>query len=312
VSDGPVRATPAGWVLVDTGTRAEAIPIRNELHRLAPRPVVAVFNTHFHDDHAGGNAVYRGMGVPIHASRATVRLEGEIRSRMVSGAPREIARLDSCADAAPAGPDRDRVVAFYDFLARWWREGALDAARDPQFVVPADRPFDDRLRLVIGGLVIEARTFARNAHSAGDAVIALPTRHVAAIGDIAIKGGAPWADQFMGDGSLEGVVAAQDTLLAWLGGGFGGPAVSDTTWRLVPGHGSTLRIDEFRADHAALRQLRVCAALSHDAGQPRAVAAADCAGVGFPGSTAAYAVWLFFDEWHGIVEPAASRALTKP
>ena len=52
-----------------------------------------------------------------------------------------------------------------------------------------------------------------------------------------VRGGAPWADQFMGDGSIEGIVAAQDTLLAWMGRGFGlrGVAPADSTWRIVPG-----------------------------------------------------------------------------
>ena len=72
-----------------------------------------------------------------------------------------------------------------------------------QFVVPADHPFERRLELRVGGLAIEARAFRRGAHSEGDAVVAFPSRRVVAIGDVAVKGGAPWADQFMGGGSLD-------------------------------------------------------------------------------------------------------------
>jgi glyoxylase-like metal-dependent hydrolase (beta-lactamase superfamily II) len=298
--------TAEGWVVVDTGTRAEAMPLRAEMQRLATRPIVAAFNTHFHDDHAGGNAVYRGMGVPVHASRRTQALEQEIRTRMERGAPREIARLDSSAAAAPAGPDRDRILAFSDFLARWWREGAAEAARDPQFVVPADRPFDGRVRLVVGGLAIEARAFARGAHSDGDAVVAIPARRVVAVGDIVVRGGAPWADQFMGGGSLEGVIAAQDTLAAWLADGFGAAGAradeADSTWRIVPGHGSAMRAGELAADRRALKALRTCARQAFAAGRPRDVAAADCAGAGFPGDTGRYAVWLFDAEWRAALD----------
>ena len=310
--------TAEGWVLVDTGTRAEAIALRGEVQRLATRPIVAVFNTHFHDDHAGGNAVYRGMGVPVYASRAARRLEQQIRPRMEQGAPREAARLEACAAATPPGPDHDRAVSFYEFLARWWREGAADAARDPQFVVAADRAFDRRLLLRVGGLAIDARSFGRGAHSEGDAVVAFPSRRVVALGDIAVRGGAPWADQYMGGGSIEGVLAAQDTLAAWLAGAWGA-APGDSAWRLVPGHGTVLRVGEFAADRVALGQLRACARQAYLAGRAREVAAADCAGVGFPGAGGAYAVWLFDEEWRrpasrtpGSTRAPARRPLTKP
>jgi glyoxylase-like metal-dependent hydrolase (beta-lactamase superfamily II) len=291
--------TAAGWVLVDTGTRAEAIPLRNELEKLARAPIAAVFNTHFHDDHAGGNAVYHGMRVPIYASATTGKLERAISRRMAEGAPREIARLEACAASTLPGPDRDRVTAFYDFLARWWREGAADAARDPQFVVPADRTFERRQRLDIGGLAIEARALPRAAHTGGDAIVIVPARRVVAVGDIVVRGAAPWADQFMGDGSIEGIVAAQDTLLAWMARGFGlrGVAPADSAWRLVPGHGAVTTPEAVAADRTAFGVLRSCARRAFEAGLDRAAAGQGCANAGFAGGSGAYAVWLFDEEW---------------
>ncbi len=291
--------TGAGWVLVDTGTRAEAIPLRNELEKLARAPVAAVFNTHFHDDHAGGNAVYRGMGVPVYASAASESLERTIRTRMTQGAPLEIARLDACAAATPPGPDRDRVTAFYDFLARWWREGAADAARDPQFVVPADHPFERRMRITVGGLVVEARALPQAAHTAGDVIVIVPSRRVVAVGDVIVPGAPPWADQSMGEGSIEGIVAAQDTLLAWMAGGFGlrEVAPADSTWRIVPGHGAVTTPAGMVTDRASLGRLRACARAAFDAGLDRAAAGQGCAGAGFAEGNGAYAVWLFDEEW---------------
>ena len=301
--------TAAGWVLVDTGTRAEAIPLRNELEKLARAPIAAVFNTHFHDDHAGGNAVYLGMRVPVYASAATEKLERTIAARTAEGAPREIARLEACAAATLPGPDRERVTAFYDFLARWWREGAADAARDPQFVVPADRTFERRQRLEIGGLAIEARALPRAAHTGGDAIVIVPRRRVVAVGDVVVRGGAPWADQFMGDGSIEGIVAAQDTLLAWMARGFGlrGVAPADSTWRIVPGHGAVTTPAAFAADRAALGALRACARRAFEAGLDRAAAGQGCAHAGFAGGDGAYAVWLFDEEWRTAAAARAKR-----
>jgi glyoxylase-like metal-dependent hydrolase (beta-lactamase superfamily II) len=232
---------------------------------------------------------------------------------MAKGAPREIARLDSCAAAVAPGPEHDRAVAFFGFLARWWREGAADAARDPQFVVPADQVFDERLSLRFGGLPVEARAFARGAHSAGDAVVAFPTRGVVAAGDVVVRGAAPWADQFMGDGSIEGVLEAQAALGTWVEEGFGvGGAPADSAWIIVPGHGAVVRAAELEADRDALRALRACARQGFEAGRSRVVAARDCAGVGFPGESAAYAVWLFDAEWRTAAANPRPARLTKP
>ena len=300
--------TAEGWVLVDTGTRAEAMMIRNEVQRLATRPIVAVFNTHFHDDHAGGNVVYRGMGVPVYASAPTIALERDIRARIETGAPREIARLDSAAAIAGLAKDDEaaRVVSFYDFVAKWWREGLTEVARDPRFVVPADRPFEGRLSLRFGGVLVEARTFPVGAHSEGDAIVLLPSRGVVAVGDVAVRGGAPWADQFMGGGSIEGVLVAQDSLSAWLAA-----APPDTgAWKIVPGHGAVMTPAELSADHGALVALRSCARQTFEMGRPRAIAAADCAGVGFDGGSGAYAVWQFDAEWRTGTRPKAAKKST--
>ena len=301
--------TGEGWVLVDTGTRAEAMALRNEIQRLATLPIVAVFNTHFHDDHVGGNVVYRGMGVPIYASRLTRASEKAIRRRMEIGVPREVARLDSAAALADPGAEHARVVAFYEFLARWWREGLAEAARDAQFVVPADHPFEGRLSLRIGGLAIEARSLGRG-HTIDDVVVAFPGRRVIACGDVVVRGGAPWADQFVGEGSMDGVLAEQDSLASWLA------ASADTAWRVVPGHGAVMTLADVAADREALRGLRVCARQAFEAGRPGPVAGRDCAGVGFPGESASYAVWLFDFEWRTANAGPGSRhpvpRLTKP
>lgn len=282
--------TAAGWVLVDTGTRAEAMPIRNELARISTARIAAVFNTHFHDDHAGGNAVYRGMGVPVYASAATESLEAEFLARIESGAPREIARLDSAIAATPAGPDKDRIVAFYEFMQRWWREGAAEARRDPQFVVPADRTFRRNTTVHVGGLAFEARAFTGPAHTRGDIVVYVRARKVAAVGDVVMAGGAPWADRFMGDGSPVGLLAAQGELL----GRF--PA-ADTTWRIVPGHGRVLRRGDIAAARTALAAVRTCARKAFDAGLDAPSTAEGCAHTGFSGGGGAYAAWLFHEEW---------------
>jgi len=281
--------TGEGWVLVDTGTRIEAAAIREEVRRLAQRPFALVIDTHFHDDHAGGNALYAGMGVPVLATPATAALIKARVARIRAGAPKEIARLDAYEQTL--GPDDDRTRAFLTFFADWWREALDDVNKDPHGVAPPTEVLTaSTVRRMIGSTPVDIRTLKGRAHTGGDCVVFFPDRKVAACGDVFAKGSAPWADQFMGDGSIEGVLAAQDSLLSWL------PA--DSTWTLVPGHGPAARRADLARDRKALGTLRACVRQAWQAGRKAAAIAEDCAGAGFDASQGDYAAWLFLEEWN--------------
>jgi len=281
--------TGEGWILVDTGTRIEAAAIREEVRRLAQRPFALVIDTHFHDDHAGGNALYAGMGVPVLATPATAKLVRERVARIRAGAPQEIARLEAYAQTLAPGDERTR--GFLLFFADWWREALDDVGRDPHGVAPPTETFPGPLlRRQVGGTLVEVRALKGRAHTGGDCVVLFPDRRVAACGDVFAKGSAPWADQFMGDGSLEGVLAAQDSLLRWL--------PSDSSWTLVPGHGPPARRDDLTRDRKALGTLRACVRQAWQAGRKAQAIAEDCAGAGFDASQGDYASWLFLEEWN--------------
>jgi glyoxylase-like metal-dependent hydrolase (beta-lactamase superfamily II) len=303
--------TAEGWVLVDTGTKAEALAIRAEVFRISPKPILLVVNTHFHDDHAGGNALYLDSRVPVLATKATVALEKSRRARLEKGAPKEIARLEAYSKTLPKGPDQERLLGFYDLLASWWKEGLEAARSDPRAVAPANQSFERRARRVVGGVPIELRAFARPAHTGGDCVVLFPTKKVAAVGDLYARGSAPWADQFMGDGSIEGLVVAQDSVLSWI------PA-ADTTWRVVAGHGRATGRPDLVANRRAIEDLRACARAAWAAGRKREHTAEDCAGSGFSGAQGGLLTWLFYEEWDkkaaaaGKSTPARERDAKEP
>lgn len=281
--------TDGGWVLVDTGTRAEAAAIREEVRRIAQRPFLLVIDTHFHDDHAGGNALYLGMGVPVIATARTRALVETRAERVRRGAPKEIARLTAYEATLPDSPEYERVRGFLDFFADWWREALEDVRRDPAGVVPPDRVFQGRSTQVVAGTRIELREIAGGAHTGGDCVVLFPQRRVAAVGDLFARGSAPWADQFMGDGSLEGVIAGQDSLLRWI------PA--DSTWTVVPGHGPVAHPADVVRTRAALGALHDCVRQAHALGRAPAAIAEDCAGAGFDRGQGDYAAWLLLEDW---------------
>jgi len=291
--------TDSGWVLVDTGTRLEAAAIREQLRLIAARPILLVIDTHFHDDHAGGNGLYRGMGVPVLATARTGTLVKEYAARVKRGAPQEIARLESYEQTVPDTPENGRVRGFLDFFAGWWREALEDARRDPAGLVPPDRAFRGRQSRVVGGTQVELREIPGGAHTGGDCVVLFPQRRVAAVGDLFARGSAPWVDQFMGDGSFEGVIRAQDSLLTWI--------PPDTTWRVVSGHGPVARPADVAQSRAALGELRACVEQAHAAGRVPGTVAADCAGVGFAADQGDYAAWLLLDDWGRVRSRPAPR-----
>ncbi len=281
--------TDSGWILVDTGTRAEAAAIREEIRRIAQRPFRLVIDTHFHDDHAGGNALYLGMGVPVLATARTRALARTRAARIKRGAPKEIARLEAYEATLPDMPEYARARGFLDFFADWWREALEDVRHDPAGLVPPDRGFRGHRTLAIAGTTVELREIAGAAHTGGDCVVLFPQRKVAAVGDLFAKGSAPWADQFMGDGSLEGVLGAQDSLLAWIPAG--------STWSVVPGHGPVGHRGDVASSRAALGELEECVKRAKTLGRKRGAIAEDCEGAGFGKDQGDYAAWLLLEDW---------------
>jgi glyoxylase-like metal-dependent hydrolase (beta-lactamase superfamily II) len=279
--------TDTGWVLVDTGTRVEAAAIREELRRIAQKPFALVIDTHFHDDHAGGNALYAGMGVPVLATAPTRELVRTRVARIRAGAPREIARVEAYERTLPPGDERAR--GFLDFFAAWWREALDDVRKDAYGVAAPTQVFTRAHERVVGGTRIRLLPLPGRAHTGGDCVVLFPDRKVAAVGDVYAKGSVPWADQFMGDGAIEGVRAAQDSLLAWI------PA--DSTWAIVPGHGPAARRADLARDRTGLEALRACVRQAKAAGRTPGEIALDCEGAGFRGQAGDYAAWLFLEEW---------------
>jgi len=281
----------SGWVLVDTGPRTEAPAIREEIRRLADRRFDFVVDTHVHDDHAGGNGLYIGMGVPVLATERARNLAKDYARRVTRGAPKEIARLAACAAAAPPGAAGMRLRGFLDFMQQWWRDGADEAAHDPNAVVAPTVTFRGRATHGTGRRRLEARELPAG-HTAGDCAVFFPGMRIVVVGDDFAKGSVPFADQFMMDGSMEGILAAQDSLLAWI--------PDDTTgggWTIVPGHGPVATRADLVANRRALGELRTCLRQAFDHGRAPAVMGEDCLGSGFDVDRGDYAAWLFAEDW---------------
>jgi cyclase len=197
------------------------------------KPVRWVVNTHWHNDHVGGNHRYRlaWPGAEVVAHDETRRMiDARVRSyvrRFVApdstfGRQRETLRrtADTGVDAQGARVDAAGRAAAAASLARLER-----AAAEFRTVVidPPTVTFETGLRIDLGGRVVELKHLGRG-NTGGDVVVWLPAERILVAGDLVDHpvpyafGGYPteWA------GTLDRLAALD-------------PAV------VVPGHGEPLR-----------------------------------------------------------------------
>jgi glyoxylase-like metal-dependent hydrolase (beta-lactamase superfamily II) len=173
-----------GTFLVD-GQHAPLAPrILAKLDSIGARRLrFLVVNTHWHEDHTGGNEALARAGAEIvaHAS---------VRRRL--GAPRQ------------AGAPGDSVTAS-DTAAQ------TDTVRHSPLRLPAVT-FTDAMTVHLNGDSIDL-LHVRAAHTDGDVIVRWRGANVIHTGDIYVSGAYPLIDLESG-GSLDGTIAAVDTMLA--------------------------------------------------------------------------------------------------
>lgn len=244
----------SGVLVVDAQfTRLATLQTLEAIRSLTSKPVRYVVNTHWHDDHAAGNQIYRdsfpGVEFVAHTNtRADLATIGAANRKATwNGAAPFAARLRRLldqglgADSTPASP-RERaalenaiaIINQYIAEAPGFRE-----------TLPT-RTFDRSMTIQLGRRVVELRWFGE-ASTRGDAIVYLPADHIAAVGDL-LGDPVPFAfNAHVGDW-----IAVLDSIR--------GLGVSS----LVPGHGpvfrGTARLDSTRAMLARVRSETISAA----------------------------------------------------
>jgi len=180
-------------LVVDTGNfPSSARRMVAELERLTDKPVRYVVNTHWHDDHHSGNAVFRerwpGVAFVAHEdTRADIleRSYGE-RQKDLASIEGSIATLErwlaaGVDDAGKALDERRRQRARALVEAERWGLGELRSIEEQ----PPDLTFRDRLVLHRGGRTIELRWLGRG-NTRGDVVVLLQEERIVATGDLLV------------------------------------------------------------------------------------------------------------------------------
>lgn len=152
---------------------------------------------------------HTGGNEAFGAAGAVIVAHDNVRKRLMEGMKSEVVNADPAPDGALP------VVTFSNSVDFYWN------GHDIHVTHPAP------------------------AHTDGDAIVFFDTVKVVHMGDTYFNGGYPFIDLASG-GSLDGVIAAQDGVLA---------AINDET-RIIPGHGALSSKAELAAYNVMLKDVR--------------------------------------------------------
>ena len=162
-----------GIVIVDDQYAPLADKIKAALKGITDKPVRFVINTHYHEDHTGGNAIFQ--------QTAPVIAQDNVRKRLEQG-----------GTAGNLG-----AVAF-------------EVKPSPKEALPIIT-FDHDVTVHLNGEDIRALHFPHG-HTDGDSVIFFPKSNVVHMGDDFVTYGFPFVD-LAGGGSVSGMIAAIDEIV---------------------------------------------------------------------------------------------------
>jgi len=165
-----------GIVIVDDQFAPLAEKIQAALKSVTNKPVRFIINTHYHDDHTGGNAFFQKQGPVIAQENVRKRLE---HGGMVGNK----GGLDS--EQKPAPKEALPVITF-----------------------------DHDVTVHMNGEDIRALHFP-SGHTDGDSIIFFTKSHVVHMGDDFVTYGFPFVD-LQGGGSVSGMIAATEAVTAQL------------------------------------------------------------------------------------------------
>lgn len=162
-----------GVAVVDDQYAPLADKIQAALKGITDKPVRFVINTHFHEDHTGGNAYFQ--------KQAPVIAHDNVRKRLEEG-----------STLGNLGTVR------------------MEAKPQPKEALPIIT-FDHDVTVHLNGEDIHALHFP-SGHTDGDSIIFFPKSNVVHMGDDFVRYGVPFIDLGSG-GSIKGMIAAMDEVI---------------------------------------------------------------------------------------------------
>jgi glyoxylase-like metal-dependent hydrolase (beta-lactamase superfamily II) len=169
-------------LLVDSGASpAGARRLVESVRAVTDKPIRYLVDTHFHFDHAFGNAAF-GPETTLVAHEATRlllgpdALEGRTYRGFADGIPGRVGELRAQAAAEPAAEKRGELDARASSLEAYGRELATVVVARPRVA------FSHGATLDLGGREVRL-VHAGRGHTAGDVLVLLPRERVLCSGD---------------------------------------------------------------------------------------------------------------------------------
>lgn len=167
-----------GIVMVDDQFAPLAAKIRAALQQLSPKPVRILINTHWHEDHTGGNAQF--------ADDALIVAHTNVRARLMSGTPARLPAFwrgaNVFSDFPPVAPKALPTLTFDQEISLWLN--------------------GEEIRVIHPGV----------GHTDGDSVVWFTRSNVVHMGDDYFAGAFPFVDSANG-GSVRGLIQSLDAVI---------------------------------------------------------------------------------------------------
>jgi glyoxylase-like metal-dependent hydrolase (beta-lactamase superfamily II) len=243
-------------VVVDSHvTPAAARALIESVKTLTPKPISTVINTHYHFDHAHGNAAFPPAVTIIGHEFTREKLAGDpLKERTYTSFSKLLAENAQAVKKQAAEATDPKAKAALEVQAT----ALANHVRDDKETRPAPPTvtLSERMTLYRGGREIEILFLGRG-HTGGDVVVFLPKERIVFTGDLLLQG-----PSYMGDAYLDEWTATLDR-------------VKELDFDvIVPGHGEPFR-DRAQIDavQAYMRDTWKQAAALHDQGVPALEAA---------------------------------------
>jgi glyoxylase-like metal-dependent hydrolase (beta-lactamase superfamily II) len=159
---------PKEMLVIDTGRHPEHTDKIIAVAKSRNKPITAILNTHWHLDHATGNARIRAAypGAKLYTSRA---VEGALKGFLIRNVDKAKARLED-----PAVPEARKIdTRLY-----------LNAINDPANLIP-DQPVDGPMSVKLGERELKLH-LARHAATEGDVWVHDPGSKTVFVGDLVV------------------------------------------------------------------------------------------------------------------------------
>jgi len=213
---------PEAVFVVDSQFEDVAPGIMEQIKKVTDKPIKYLLNTHHHQDHVGGNPVFRPFSL--------ILAHDNVRKRMLAS-PAEILKEVPARLEKARAEGKKELAAFLAKQIEWAEKVKVEE------IAASYLTFDSEFRLHLGDETIQV-WHTPAAHTDGDSVVYFEKAKVLHGGDLIWNHVIPLID-VKGGGSVKGYAAALDKVMARV----------PPDAKVIPGHGKVM-------DVAGLKEFR--------------------------------------------------------